>query len=157
MRCFLRYSWEFGFVPYRFCLRKSSIFLQASSTAWECATVSPPHKAITVETVGNRAWSWGSDFWHLNPDSVRFLSEGKPTFLACINCFEDAGSGVWCIRWFNQVTSVWIWQDGQQVAVPSLLHHFFHLEKKQMLQYYNTSSWTSCYGCRLACRDEWSV
>ena len=36
--------------PYRFSLRKTSIFLQASSWARECATSSPPHRAITAKT-----------------------------------------------------------------------------------------------------------
>lgn len=34
---------------------------------------------------------------------------------------------MWSIRGFNQVTRFWIQQDGQQVAVACLLHHFPHL------------------------------
>lgn len=47
------------------------------------------------------------------------------------------------VRRFDQVTGVWIRQDGQQVTVPSLLHHSFHLERRKRsgrLRYGNPSS-----------------
>lgn len=39
---------------YRFSLRKTSIFFQASSWARECATISPPHRCTTEKTKGHR-------------------------------------------------------------------------------------------------------
>lgn len=74
------------------------------------------------------------DFWHFNLDIAQFLSTasvsgGELTLHTSFDGFEGAGSYVRRVRRFNQVTGVWIRQDGQQVAIPRPLHHFLNLER----------------------------
>lgn len=40
------------------------------------------------------------------------------TLHTCCLSFKDAGTVMWRVWWFHQVTSFWIHEDGQQVAVP---------------------------------------
>lgn len=58
--------------------------------------------------------------------------EGKVTFLTWSDVSEKTDSGMWWVWWFNQVTCVWVGQDGQQVAVPCSLHHLLHLENRDL-------------------------
>lgn len=113
--------------PYRFSLKKTSVFLQASSWARECATISPPHRAITAKTTGN--WNVKRpDFEEFLSPSTASQSEVEPTWHTCVNCFERAGSDVWGVWRFYQVTCVRVRQDSQQVAISRPLHHLPNLE-----------------------------
>lgn len=62
---------------------------------------------------------------------LRYRSASRLTFLLRHYCFEGGEAKVGRVRRFDQVTGVWIRQDGQQVTVPSSLHHFFHLERRK--------------------------
>ena len=59
------------------------------------------------------------------------LSTAELTRLASVDCLEGAGSDVRRVRRFNQVTGIRVRKDGQQVAVPRLLHHLLHLENRK--------------------------
>lgn len=111
-------------LTYKFCLRKSSTFLQESSWAQECATISPPHRANAAGRTGN------SELHQLLVLHRWCHLVSKLTFLSHYCCSEGGGSEVGRVRRFDQVTGVWVRQDGQQVTVPSSLHHFFHLERR---------------------------
>lgn len=74
-------------------------------------------------------------------------SDGQPTLFTRVHGFEGAGSGVRRVGRFDQVTGVWIRQDGQQVAVPRPLHHFLHLQRGR-----NVSVLIPSTGLRRVCK-----
>lgn len=63
--------------------------------------------------------------------SFSYPSASELTCLLCHYSFEEGEWKVGRVRRFDQVTGVGIGQRGQQVAVPSPLHHLFHLERRQ--------------------------